>query len=59
VAPSKAGIGEIVKFGPPFLVDMDRESFCDFFTCHSPEIFLIPYFYRIWLEKFSLPPPDF
>ena len=27
----KAGIGEIVKFGPLFLVDMDGEHFCDFF----------------------------
>ena len=25
--PPKAGIGETVKFGPPFLVDMDRENF--------------------------------
>ena len=24
--PPKAGIGETVKFGPPFLVDMDREK---------------------------------
>ena len=24
--PPKAGIGEIVKFGPPLFVDMDREK---------------------------------
>jgi hypothetical protein len=25
-SPPKAGIGEILKFGLPFLVDMDREN---------------------------------
>jgi hypothetical protein len=34
----KAGIGQIVKFGPPFLVDIDRENFV--------------IFKEYWFEKF-------
>jgi hypothetical protein len=35
VAP-KTGIGEIVEFGPPFLVDMDRENLSKSAICFLP-----------------------
>jgi hypothetical protein len=38
--PPKAGIGEIVKFGSPFLVDIDREKCIIFKECGLKNVFL-------------------
>ena len=55
--PPKAGIGEVVKFGPFFSRHGWENFFVTFFTCHSPENFLKPFPLRNMDKKIPPPPP--